>query len=416
MNQKKLNRIIQDLLELEYKNNQVLHLTAYENQLSEAANYFVGSKLSERYYFGGGKNSIVDMNTFNCLGLPAVEEIVLEAEKALKEMLGGSVVVLNCLSGIHSMMSTILSVSNPGDCIMTVHHDDGGHFATPGILERTGRKNVFAKYDQKNLNFDAKSTAKIFKKNNCKILYLDISYYINAINITDLRKELGEQAIIVFDASHTIGLLMGGRLQSPFNEGADIICANTHKTLPGPQKGLIVFKEKTLGERAKAIIGGCLYSSSHTHHLIALAITILEMKKFGKAYASQIIKNSNMLGKTLTDLGYQVRKNNAGKYSDTHQVHLFIDNNKRQEIYMNLIKNNISTNFDNRMGKKLFARLGTQEVTRRGMKEKEMKQIALILDKAIQGKDVKSNITSLNNRFKKIKYGFDILYLKNAEK
>jgi len=47
--------------------------------------------------------------------------------------------------------------------------------------------------------------------------------------------------------------LMGGQLQSPFNEGADIICANTHKTLPGPQKGLIVFKEKTLGERAKAI-------------------------------------------------------------------------------------------------------------------------------------------------------------------
>jgi len=140
------------------------------------------------------------------------------------------------------------------------------------------------------------------------------------------------------------------------------------------------------------------------------------MKKFGKAYASQIIKNSNMLGKTLTDLGYQVRKNNAGRYSDTHQVHLFIDKNKREEIYMNLVRNNISTNFDNRMGGKLFVRLGTQEVTRRGMKEKEMIRIALILDKAIQGKDVKSNITSLNNRFTKIEYGFDVRYPKNAEK
>ncbi|OGJ06259.1 hypothetical protein A2238_01645 [Candidatus Nomurabacteria bacterium RIFOXYA2_FULL_35_9] len=219
---------------------------------------------------------------------------------------------------------------------------------------------------------------------------------------------MGKNAIIIYDASHTIGLMMGGQFQSPLIEGADIICANTHKTLPGPQKGLIAFKNKKLAKKVNDVISKGLVSSSHTHHLIALSISILEMKKYGKKYAKQIIKNSNQLGMNLENLGYEVRKTPNGSYSLNHQVHLYIDNFKnRKKIYSNLVKNNISTNFDDRLGDRLFIRLGTQEITRRGMKEKDMKGIATFIDKSLRGKNVKNDVIKFNSRFKKIYYSFD---------
>src|SRR5690606_24304068 len=137
------------------------------------ANYFLNSKLSERYYFGGGKNGIVDFNPFTFVGMPEVEAIVDKATKALKEMSGGAVVNLDCLSGVHAMMCALLSTTNPGDAVMTVNPDDGGHFATRGILERVGRKQFFATYDVKKMRFDAIACGKTFRENNAKVFYID---------------------------------------------------------------------------------------------------------------------------------------------------------------------------------------------------------------------------------------------------
>ena len=98
-------------------------------------------------------------------------------------------------------------------------------------------------------------------------MYLDISYYVTPIDIAGIRKALGDKAIIIYDASHTVGLMIGHQFQSPLEEGADIICANTHKTLPGPQKGIIVFRDQELADKANSVINSGLFSSAHTHHL-----------------------------------------------------------------------------------------------------------------------------------------------------
>lgn len=399
---------LKNLLSEERRNLEFLHLTANESQLSETAGRFLGSKLSERYYVGAGENDIVDFGAFTQLGFKGVAALVADAEDAACQMLGGSVVNLNCLSGVHAMTSAILSTTDPGDTVMTVHHDHGGHFATSTILERTGRKNVFAAYDLHKLKFDAEKTARIFKKSKANAFYMDVSYYINPHNLKELRQALGKRAIIIYDASHTMGLIMGQAFQNPFKEGADVICANTHKTLSGPQKGMIVFRDKVFGEKANAIINKGLYSSPQLHHVIALAITILELKKYGEKYARQVIANSNSIGHAFSQLGYLVRIANTGRFSENHQTHVFIDDKgDRLELYKKLVRNNISTNFDKLLGEKAFIRVGTQEVTRRGMKAKEMKQIAAFIDRAFKGENVKKEVVSFNQAFNKIFYSFD---------
>ncbi len=387
-------------------NKEILHLTAYENQLSNTARSFLSSEISYRYYFGGGKDEVINWDPFTCLGLPELEKLVKAATASLLKMTGGSVATLNCLSGVHAMIATILSTTDVGDVIMTVHHDDGGHFATKGIIELAGRKHCYATYNYEDNNFDPLEISKTIHKNKVKLLYLDISYCIDPINLYEMRQNIGNKCLIAYDASHTLGLIMSGKFQSPLKEGADILVGNTHKTLPGPQKALIVVRERKLGERMLKIISSSLHSSVHTHHLIALCITILEMQQYGQSYGIQMILNSNALGKALEDLGYQVRKSAIGNYSNNHQIHLYIDNADGKK-YDNLIRNNISTNFDNRLGGKLFARLGTQEVTRRGMKEVDMKKIAQYIDQALKGKSIKNEIISFNKKYKKIKYSFD---------
>jgi len=384
-------------------------MTANENRVSNTVRQFLGSSISDRYYFGGGDtNSIVEMGPFLGLGFKSVEELLNAATEAAKEMLSAYAVNLNVLSGVHAMMSAILSVTDPGDMVLTVPKDAGGHFATAGILERVGRKHDYVVFDLEHLRFDTEKTAKKVKELGAKAIYLDVSYYLNSHNLTELREAVGNDVTIIYDASHTMGLIMGQQFQAPLREGANVTCANTHKTLPGPHKGMIAFRDKDLADKANAIIDGCLFSTPHMTHLIGLAITILEMKEFGQDYAKQIISNSRAMGKKFADLGYEVRKANNGEYSNNHQFHVFIDKmGDSLELYRRLLVNNISTNFDSPLGGRLFIRIGTQEITRRGFKETDVELLAQITDRALKGGDVTKEVAEMNNTFNTIKYSFD---------
>ena len=403
-----IKTLVDNLKADETRNDNVLHITANEAQLSKTGRLFLGSKLSERYYFGTGTNGIVDFHPFTGMSLDSVTDLVDAAKAAAQEMLGASVVNLNLLSGVHAMMCSLLSTTEPGDTVMTVPAEAGGHFATASILARVGRKHIYATFDAEKLKFDAEKIAEDYHKSNAKAFYIDVSYYLNPHNLTEIRAALGDEAVIIYDASHTMGLILGQHFQAPFKEGANVISANTHKTLWGPQKGMIAFRDKEFGEKANEIIDGCLYSSPHTHHLIALAIGILELKEFGQAYAEQVIKNSNATAEAFVKRGYDVRKANTGRYSETHQAHIFIDDKgERLDLYKKLLNNNISSNFDNPLGERIYIRFGTQEITRRGMKEAEMDTIAELVDGALKGKDVKNEVIEFNKRFTSIEYSFD---------
>ena len=103
----KMKKIIDQIKKEEIRNREFLHLTANEAQMSKTARQFLGSKISERYYMGGGENGKVDLGPFTVLGFPSVKKLVREAEEATKQMLGAKHDNLNCISGIHAMMCAI---------------------------------------------------------------------------------------------------------------------------------------------------------------------------------------------------------------------------------------------------------------------------------------------------------------------
>lgn len=402
-------KLIKGLNFAEQTNSKFLHLTVNENQLSSDANKFLSSKLSERYYFGAGdKDSVIDFGSYTFRGIKEVEHLVKKAKEELNEMSGAKFSNLNCFSGLHAMMCAILVSTAPNDTVMSIRFEDGGHSATKGIIENLGRKHVFAAFDLNKLDFDFKQTLDIVTKHKVKTIYIDISVHINSLDIKRLRKLLPKDVAVVYDASHSLGLILGGLMESPIRQGADIVCSNTHKTFAGPQGGLILFRDNKLGEKASFIIDTTFVSSINTGRLISLSIAILEYVVYGKKYASTVIKNSRALASSFVKLGYGVRKSKNNSYSDNEQVHVFLDKSgSKNEMFKNLLKNYISTNFMYVLGGRLFARIGTQEITRRGFVPKDMKLIAELFDDAIKGRDVKSRVQKISKDHQKIKYSFN---------
>ena len=405
-----VGRHLHEILRMEEESGQFLHLTANETLMSATARRCLGLQVGDLYFMGGGDElGIVDFRPFTFRGLPIVQRIVDAATAAAKELLCASDVSLRCLSGVHAMTCAILSLTDPGDAVMTVDITHGGHFATPVIVQRTGRRHISTSYRLDRLEFDTEQLAADFHRAGARALYLDVSYYLNPHNLRDLRRALGEEATIIYDASHTLGLIMGGRFQAPLLEGADVIVGNTHKTLPGPQKGLIAFRDPETAARAQQFINNGLVSSVHTGSVLALAITILEMQRFGHDFSRQIVDNANALGEAFEEEGWSLRRANTGRVSENHQVHLLMGSQgeRYRDLYTSLVDNHISVNFDSTLGAGTYARLGTQRVTRSGMGPSEMKRIGGLVSRALRGAHVRAEVLELTRSFPNVAYSFD---------
>ena len=220
---------------------------------------------------------------------------------------------------------------------------------------------------------------------------------------------------ILYDGAHVLGLILGGQFQNPFLEGAHFINASTHKTFPGPQRGVILGNMSSEQEIKwwKSVDRGVMPGSSSSHHLHTLPgmlIAIREMAVHGKKYASQTIANAKAFGQALADEGVKVEAQEFG-FTKSHQLAINVTNfGPAKEIARSLAeKNNIITNYNMLPGDKdarnpTGLRIGVQEMTRYGMKESEMGELASLMKASLLGKSVKDEIIELRSRFTTLHY------------
>ena len=264
--------------------------------------------------------------------------------------------------------------------------------------------------DPKTFSFDFDQLSKQLADKPAKMIYLDMGCPLFPIPLKKIRELVGDETIIIYDASHTLGLIAGGKFQDPLNEGADILQGNTHKTFPGPQKAMITFKSMDYVERLSGALNYGLVSNRHNHHDLALFITIFEMHKFGKMYAEQMLLNAQSLAYALKEKGINVLESN-GEYTNSH---ILLIEGESVGGYMKacqkLIQCNISANSRHGFGVEVI-RIGVQEVTRRGMKEDDMKIIASFFKRILKDKKpldkVKEEVIEFNNQFNSIVFSFD---------
>jgi glycine hydroxymethyltransferase len=395
----------------------LLPLAANENCMSDLAKSFHASGLSEKYLLGTladrKDRTIMVKGDLMLNGLTAVSDLEACATAVAKRLFAAEAVEFRPLSGVHAMMCSLLALTDPGDVVYSIDPLNGGHFATRHLLQRMGRPSQYLPWDEDNWTIDVNALrTEVTKTNQKTAIFLDHGTPLFPLPITELKDALGKTSLVVYDASHTLGLMAGGHFQCPLTEGADVLQGNTHKTLPGPQKGMILTRDTALGDQLSDALCSGLVSSQHTHHAIALYITLLEMGQFGRAYARQAVENAQVLAEALRQKGFQLVARH-GLATASHL--LLIKGFPEGEGYAachRLLTCGISANA-RRSSHGEILRIGTQEMTRRGMGPTDMRRAADLIGRALRtgesAKKLQWEVEEFMLAFKEAKYSFDAM-------
>jgi glycine hydroxymethyltransferase len=317
---------------------------------------------------------------------------------------------IRLLSGLSGLNVLLFSLLGDNEVLFRMSDDDGGHLSTIPISRRLNINS----YDMtlgEDYRLDMDHFDKLYRSTKPKVVFLDSSYILFPYPITQIREMVGQDTIIIYDASHVIALVAGGFFQSPFDDGADIMHATTHKTLWGPQKSMILFKHKGLySEKVHKTVED-LVSNTHLHHIFALYLALLEFKHFGKEYAEAIVGNAKYLAERLDTYGLNVA---ASKYGYTESNQIWLDFGSKEESikqFKKLDSLNISTNLISIPRGHWGLRLALNGITRLGAPVQCLDELARIIrDMFFEKKTtnyLQEEVQILKSNLGKPKHSFD---------
>ncbi len=388
-----------------------LPLIASENITSNTVRILLASDLSHRYAEGDVGNRFYQ-------GCKYIDDIEERTIRYAKELFEAEHVNVKPTSGVNANIAALFALTSPRDKMMALSVPEGGHisysrYSVPAIRDLRLEELPF---DPKEMNIDVDKMMKEIKEKKPKLILLGSSLFLFPLPLQEAKDAADEVgARIVYDASHVLGLIAGKKFQDPLREGADVVTSSTHKTFPGPQ-GAIILCGNSLSEGIdKAVFPGTV-SNHHLHHVAGLAVTLMEMKHFGAEYASQILSNAKALAQSLYEDGFDVLCEHKG-FTESHQIAVDVrgygggDAVAKKLEKANIITNKNMLSFDKTPKEPSGIRLGVQELTRIGMKESEMREIASFIRRVVIEEEdenkIKEEVIELRKGFQQAQYCFD---------
>ena len=383
-----------------------LSLAAFENVLSDTARSILAVPLADRYLIARAEDRQPGSSWINgglmCTGYPGVDLLEAAATQAARAMFGAAWVDFRPLSGLHATICTVTTMTAPGELVYSIDPVQGGHFATRGLLESTGRASAYLPWCDGTVDLTA--FAAQWARLPGRMVLFDHGIPQRAIPVAEIRAVVGAEALLVYDASHTLGLIAGGAFQDPLAEGCDVLQGNTHKSFPGAHKGLVAFANVAVGRAMSDGMGGALVSSQNTGATLANFVTTLEMLDHGHGYAAQMLTNRAALASALRAEGGEVRD------GGTHI--LLVDSISSRcgyDLAADLIACGIHLNA-RPIGGQVLLRLGVQEVTRRGLGADDLSGLAALIGRVARdgvSSRLRADVVALARAFPRVHYSFD---------
>ncbi len=386
-----------------------------EALMTDFGNRYAEGWPGERVYAGC---RLIDQVEFKCIDL-------------MKKLFNAEFVDVRPISGVVANLAVYTAFTEPSDILMALSIPCGGHI-TSGKKELGGTagavKGLTVEYlplDYKELNIDVDRAKKKIEDLAArgrppKFVMFGASVFPFPHPIKELAETVHSVgATVGYDAAHVAGLIAGGQFQVPLMEGADVVSLSTHKTFFGPQHGGILSWEKYAEKIKRATFPG-MVSNHHMHAVAGVTVACAELLEFGKEYARQVVKNAKALAQALYEKGFNVLAEHKG-FTESHVI--LIDITKHGDggtIEETLEKANIIINrnllpWDIKEGRHFMhpggIRLGVSEVTRLGMKEAQMAEIAEYIKRVIIVKEpleeVRANVAEFRNNYQKVHYCFE---------
>ena len=388
-------------------------LIASENVMSPAAREVINSDLNNRYAEGLPGKRFYQGNIY-------VDQIETICEDLAREVFACKFADVRSTSGTVSNMAVLMALTKTRDKMTTVSLSDGGHIshAKIGATGMRGIKTFNYPFDEKNMNIDTQGAKRLIREVKPKVALFGQSVFLFPTPLDEMKDVFSEVGCSTwYDAAHVLGLIAGRKFQDPLREGIDVMSGSTHKTLPGPQHGVILSdltKQDLETSLRRGVFPG-VTSNHHLHSVAALAVTLAETREFGEAYADQVIRNAKALGQGLFERGMEVLCEHLG-FTESHTIVVDVEQFQggakvaKDLEAANIILNKNLLPWDSDPVRPCGIRIGSQELTRLGMKEKEMAEVAELVARVVvkgQAPDkVKPDVIDLKRQFTKIHYCF----------
>jgi len=412
-----------------WRQMQTINLIASENTPSEAVRRVQNSDFMGRYA-EGHPNEGNRVNRYY-QGTRYIDQIERMAQDEIIELFGVKQADVRPISGNAANTAIALGWLRGGDTIVANSTDAGGHISHGAVgvfgrrIQSRGQSLKLGSENSIHLHYfpltpdhyhiDAKKTIEVIDTVSPQLVVMGKSLFLFPEPVAEVAAFCKTKDIpLLYDGAHVLGLVAGGQFQSPLHEGATWMTGSTHKTFPGPQRGVILGNldaedEKKFWPAADRGVFPGSSSNHHLHTLPALVVTTREMKRFGREYAGKIVRNAQALGRSLDELGTPVEAREFG-YTQSHMIAVNVSEwGGGVEVAKRLEANDIIVNYNMVPGdadprNPSGLRIGVLEMTRFSMDERAMGELAQLMHDAIRGKDVKAQVNALRGRFVEMKY------------
>ena len=356
-----------------------LELIASENIVSPAVLAAQGSVLTNKYaegypgkrYYGG------------CEFVDEVETLAIERAKKL---FGAEYANVQPHSGAQANMAVFFALLQPGDTVMGMNLNDGGHLTHGSPVNMSGKYFNIVPYgvDKETETIDYDALEEQAKECKPKLIVAGASAYARTLDFRRLAEIAhGVGAYLMVDIAHIAGLVAAGEHPSPIPY-ADVVTTTTHKTLRGPRGGMILCRDAEFGKQFNKAVFPGIQGGPLMHVIAAKAVALGEaLKPEFKEYAKQVVKNAAVLSKTLQEEGFRI----VSGGTDNHLMLVDLTNKgitgKVAQTVLDEV--NITANRNTIPFEPLSPfvtsglRLGTPALTTRGFKEADLQEVGEII-------------------------------------
>jgi len=317
-------------------------------------------------------------------------------------------------------MAVLNSLTEPGDSVFSLTTAAGAHISH-GKAGAAGYRRLDIHpipYDPEGWQIDLDSLRKQVREVKPRLIILGASLILFPYPVREIR-ELADEvgAILMYDAAHVAGMIAGGQWQHPLKEGAHVMTASTYKSFGGPPGGVVLTNDEEIARKADHAVFPGMTANFHTNRMAPLAVAAAEMLAMGKAYAEQCAVNAQALASVFVRNDLKPAGRVRG-YSAGHMLALDVrdmgggkDTAAALEAAhiicnMNLLPWDSLKDLRNPSG----LRLAVHEVTRWGMKEEAMENIAVLFRRVLIDREpeeqVRADVLKYKSRYNTLHYCF----------
>jgi glycine hydroxymethyltransferase len=380
------------------RQNTTLQLIASENFASPAVLRATGSVLTNKYsegypskrYYGG--NEVIDQ----------VEDLARERAKAL---FGAEHANVQPHSGANANMAVYMGLLEPGDTVLGLRLDQGGHLTHGSPVNASGRLYHFVSYGvtPSDERIDLDQVRDLALEHHPKLIVTGATAYPRIIDPEPFREIADEAgALFMFDAAHVAGLIAGGVHPNP-TQHADVVTLTTHKTLRGPRAGAILTRAELAEKIDKAVFPG-LQGGPLDHVIAAKAVAFHEAAQPAFAeYARDIVSNSAALAEGLAGTGLRLVSGGTDNHLMLVDLRSFDPDLSGKKARLALDRAGISLNEntvpDDPRPPYISSglRIGTPAVTTQGMRAPEMAQVASLIHQVLSHREDEGAVAAIRD-------------------